>query len=180
MKRYAYCLTVWFLLMATALSPSSAAQGRNARQTRVKAFPAKPGFYIQFNMCHACSYYGWQKDTVSALGKAGVQALVSDDPLSHHTEQRYQALQSLRLRRVVASRRVTEDWSTPLYAGPFDSEQAARQAFSQLASILKPALDEFDKQRAQIGDKPWSRQLKDCTGNECKLAGYSVQLVRVQ
>jgi hypothetical protein len=146
MKRYAY-LTVWFLLIATALLPSSAAQRSSARQTRPTAFPAKPGFYIQVSMCHACTYYGWQKDNVSALDKSGVQALVSDDPGSgyHDTEQPYLALQFLRLRGVVGSGRVTEDWFTPVYAGPFDSEEAAKQVFSQLVSILKSALDESDK-----------------------------------
>lgn len=180
MKRYAY-LTVWFLLVATALHPSSAAQRSSTRQTRAVAFPAKPGFYIQFSMCHACTYYGWQKDTVSALGKAGVQAFVSDDPGSgyHDTEQPYLPLQSLRLRGVVGSRRVAEDWVTPVYAGPFDTEEAARQVFSQLASILKSALDESDKRGAQVGSEPYSRQFRDCSGNHCALAGYSVQLVSV-
>lgn len=180
MKRYAY-LTVWFLLVATALHLSSAAQRRGTTQRRPSAFPAKPGFYIQFSMCHACTYYGWQKDTVSALGKAGVQAFASDDPGSgyHNTEQPYLALQSLRLRGVVGSQRVTEDWFTPLYAGPFDSEVAARQVFAQLASILRSALDESDKRGAQVGSEPYSRPLRDCSGNHCTLAGYSVQLVSV-
>lgn len=187
-RRYACCITVCFLLMATTLSQSSAAQRRSTRQVRATAFPAKPGFYIQFAMCHACAYVGWQKDTVSALSKAGVQAFVSDDPASgygyYDTEQPYSTREGrpLRLRRVVTSRRVTEDWFKSLYAGPFDSEQAARQVFSHLPSTLKPALDAFIKSRAHLRheeDVQWSRQLTDCSGNHCRLAGYSFELLRV-
>lgn len=180
MKRYAY-LIVWFLLVGAPLDPSSVAQRSSARQTRPTAFPAKPGFYIQFSMCHACTYSGWQKDTVSALGNAGIQALVSDDTGSgyHDTEQPYLALQSLQLRAVVGSQRITEDWFTPLYAGPFDSEEGARQVFSQLQSILKSALDESDRRGAQVGSEPYSREFRDCSGNHCALAGYSVRLVSV-
>jgi hypothetical protein len=140
-----------------------------------------PGFYIQFSMCHACTYYGWQKDTVSALRKAGVQAFASDDPGSgyHATEQPFLALRSLRLREVVGSGRVTEDWFTPVYAGPFNSEEAARLVFSQLPSILKSALDESDRRGAQVGSESYSRQFRDCSGNHCALAGYSVQLVSI-
>ena len=180
-RRSAYRIAFWFLLMSASLNLSSAAQRSSTRQTRATAFPAKPGFYIQFSMCHACTYYGWQKDTVSALGKAGIQALVSDDPGSgyHNTEQPYLALNSLRLRAVVGSQRVTEDWFTPLYAGPFDSEGAARQVFPQLPSILKSALDESDRRGSQVGNKPYSREFRDCSGNHCTLAGYAVQLVSV-
>lgn len=179
MKRHSY-LTVWFLLVTTALHASSAPQ-RSTRQTRPTALPAKPGFYIQFSMCHACTYYGWQKDTASALGEAGVQAFASDDPGSgyHETKQPFLALRSLRLRGVVGSGRVTEDWFTPVYAGPFDSEETARLAFSQLPSILKSALDESDKRGAQVGSESYSRQFRDCSGNHCALAGYFVQLVSV-
>jgi hypothetical protein len=86
------CWLIGLVLIAVLFTLSSGQVRR--RQSRVTASPAKPGFYIQFDMCHACAYGGWQKDAVSALGRAGVQAFVSDDISSHYTEQSYWTLKS--------------------------------------------------------------------------------------
>jgi hypothetical protein len=130
------CWLIGLVLIAVLFTLSSGQVRR--RQSRVTASPAKPGFYIQFDMCHACAYGGWQKDAVSALGRAGVQAFVSDDISSHYTEQSYWTLKSVRLRRVR-----NEGWPTPVYAGPFPSEDSDRQVFYRLPSILNPVFDEI-------------------------------------
>ena len=175
MKRYA-CWLVGLLLFVTAFNLSSLAQVRGRKHTRVTTSAAKPGFYIQFEMCHACAYWGWQKDIISAFGRSGSQAFVSDDISSHYSEQSYWTLRSLRVRRGR-----DEHWSLPVYGGPFETEYSAKRVFSHLPSILNQALDKYDKQRAEIGDTTrWSHQFERCTGNQCQLAGFFIQLVRVQ
>lgn len=184
MKRILILIALSLLLCSTA----SAFQG-GAGESIKKANPtttsvtkpdtasrAKPGFYIKFDMCHACAYAVWQKDTISALARAGIKAFVSDVIRSHYTEQSYWTLKSLRLRRVG-----NEGWLTPVYAGPFESELSARQTFSRLPAILTPVFDEIDKRRAEIGDTTthWSRSFDNCSGKQCDIYGFFVQLVRV-
>ncbi|HEX3526331.1 MAG TPA: hypothetical protein VH988_04625 [Thermoanaerobaculia bacterium] len=171
MRKFIYCVVGVLLVGIPSLAHQRAMKG-----TMVTNFSAKPGFYIRLDVCHACAYYGWQRDTISAFRKVGIQAFVAEDTASHYTEQQYWTLPSLLLRKV--SQKKDEDWSVPVYAGPFDFEQAAKQEFSKLASILKPSLDEFDKH--EVGNKPLSRQFTDCTGNQCTLAGYFVQFIKVQ
>lgn len=164
------------VLMSLSVVPCSA-QGRK-KQSRATASRAKPGFYIQFEMCHACAFADWQKYTASALARAAVPALVSDDISSHYTEQGYWTLSSIRLRRIR-----NEGWPMPLYGGPFESESAARQVFSRLPSILTPVFDQIDRERAAIGDtdykKYFSRRFQNCSGNQCDIYGFFIQLVRV-
>ena len=50
---------------------------------RSRGTTAAPGFYLQVERCHACSYKDWQKDTAIALEKSGVQSFVSDVITSH-------------------------------------------------------------------------------------------------
>lgn len=173
MSKFIYYV-VGFLLV----SIPSLAHHRAVKGAMVANFHAKPGFYIRLDVCHACAYYGWQRDTISAFQKVEIQAFVAEDTSSHYTKQQYLALPSLQLRKV--SQKKDEDWSVPVYVGPFDSEQAAKKEFSKLASTLKSSLDEFDKHGAEVGNKPLPRQFTDCTGNQCTLAGYFVQLIRVQ
>lgn len=174
MRRYV-CWLISLLLVATAFSLSSPAQQRSRKATKSTAFSAKPGFYIQFDMYHATMYGGWQNDVVSAFGRAGVKAFVSNDVRSHYTEQTYWTLKALRLRAVKS-----ESIWLPVYAGPFESESSAKQVFSTLPSILNTVLKQYDKQRAEIGDTTrWSHRLENCTGNQCDLAGFIIQLVRV-
>lgn len=180
MKRILILVALSLFLCSTATAQGGGGESRKKakRIARVVTSPAKAGFYIQFWMCHACAYGSWQKDTISALGRAGIQALVSDDKSSHYTEQSYWPLRSIRLRNVK-----NEDWPTPVYAGPFPSEDSARQVFSRVPSILNPVFDEIDEQRAAIGDTEYknffSRSFRDCSGNQCDVYGFFVQLVRV-
>ncbi len=181
MKRYAHCLMTSFVFITAAFSYSLAAQSRSTTtQARIKKIPANySGFYISFEMCHACAYIGWQRDVVSALGKAGVKGLVSDDVSSHYAPQSYWTLKTLQLRGVKKGE--DEDWQLPVYAGPFDSKHAADQVFLQVPSILHPVFDEVDKQRVGLNDNyNRARKFHDCTGNQCDIYGFFVQLVRVQ
>lgn len=132
--RWYVCWLISLLLIATAFSLSSPAQQRSRKATKSTAFSAKPGFYDQFDMYHATFYGGWQNDVVSAFRKAGVQAFVSDDIRLHYTQQPYWTLKALRLRAVKS------EGFVPVYAGPFESESSAKQAFSKLPSILNAVL----------------------------------------
>jgi len=175
MKRCACCLTVWFLFMATAFGHSSAA---STRQVRAATFSAKAGFYIQLWRCHACAYIGWQKNVVSTFGRSGIKAFVSDDVMSHYTKQQYWTLKALRLRRLQEAE--NEGWQLPVFAGPFNSKRAADLVSSQIPSTFTQVFDEIDKKEAETGNSPhWSRQLENCTGNECDIYGFFIQLVRV-
>jgi hypothetical protein len=180
MKRIANSLTALLILMFMAVSYSSAADSHStATQGRIKKMAANAGFYISFEMCHACAYIGWQRDIVSALGKADIKALVSDDVRSHYTPQPYWTLNTLQLRG--AKKAEAEEWSLPVYAGPFESKHRADRVFSQLPSILNTVFDEVDKQRAGLNDNyNRARKFHDCTGNQCDIYGFFVQLVRVQ
>lgn len=176
------CWLIGLLLIAPVFNLSSPAQNRGRRQTSTAASPARPGFYIQFEIVRAAQYGNWQRDIISALGRVGVQGFVSDDISSHYTEQSYWTLRDLRLRRPGAEGMTASGMSLPVYAGPFETEQSARQVSSQLPSILNPIFDKIDRGMAAPGDTTtyFSRRFENCTGNQCSLHALLIQLVRVQ
>ena len=159
----------------TALSLSFPTQVESREPDGRRATTARPGFYLQVERCHACSYKDWQKDTAMALEKSGVQSFVSDVITSHTSEQGYVTIRELPLRKVRS-----EGWPLPVYAGPFTSENQAREVITRLPAILEPAFNKFLKLNAEtekaIGT---SHRLENCSGNHCSLAGYSINLVRV-
>lgn len=88
MRRPTYFLASLKLLFILASVPVVTGQ------VKARTFRAKPGSFIQFQMCHACAYANWQKETVVAL-RTAIEAFVSQDSSAHYTEQRYWVLPSL-------------------------------------------------------------------------------------
>ncbi len=164
------------LLLSMAVSPpihggAPASDGRGPAPTG-----AKPGFYVQFSMCHACAYKGWQAEVASALAGSGVKASACDAPSSHYTPRQYASLKTLRLRQPQQE----EEWDVNVYAGPMASQRSAAQLRSRIPSLLTEVFDRIDKQHEESGDHPHLvRRLENCTGNQCDIYGFFLQIVRV-
>src|SRR5260370_1768662 len=94
MKGYS---VIWLALVCLCVIPSSAQVRR--RQNSGAAFRAKAGFYVQFEMCHACAFPDWQKHTATTLAGTVGAILVSDEG-DHYSEQGYATLRSIRLRKI--------------------------------------------------------------------------------
>src|SRR5260370_33507559 len=87
---------IWLALACLCVIPSSAQVRR--RQNSGAAFRAKAGFYVQFEMCHACAFPEWQKHTATTLAGTVGASLVADHR-GHYSEQGYAALRSIVLRK---------------------------------------------------------------------------------
>jgi hypothetical protein len=167
-------LTAYFAVTALTLSFSPQLESRE--QDRSHKSTALPGFYIQFERCHACSYEDWQRDTAMALEKSGIHAFVSDVITSYTSEKKFETIKKLPLRSVR-----NEGWPIPVFGGPFALENQAKQIISNLPSILKPALEKFIKENPEMEKAVASvRQLENCSGNHCEFADYTINLVYIQ
>jgi len=167
-------LTACFAITVLTLSFSPQLESRE--QVGSHNAVALPGFYIQLERCHACSYEDWQRDTAMALEKSGIHAFVSDVITSYTSKKKFETIKKLPLRSVQ-----NEGWPVPVFGGPFASENQARQIISKLPSILTPALDKFLKENAEMEKGIASvRRLENCSGNSCSLASYTINLVYIQ
>ena len=174
--RHPSLVTTAFLFAVAVLTFSLPTPTHSREKEGNRVSMAASGFYIQLERCRACSYPDWQKDTVISLKKSGIQPFVSDDITSHRSQERYASLNALPLRRVGRE----EGWPVPVYVGPI-TEKQARDVISKLPSILKPALEKFLKENAEMEKVVASvRQLEKCSGNHCEFTGYTINLVRVQ
>jgi hypothetical protein len=144
----------------------------NGKEHSSRKLGAVPGFYIQIETCHACAYPDWQREAGEALATSGVAAFASDDIVSRYSDQPFDVVKALPLRKIG-----DEGWPIPIYAGPFNTEREARQLLVKLPTILQAGIAKTLKATGE--QQAVARGLENCSGNHCNLSGYSLNLVRV-
>ncbi len=116
------------LALVLPLLLSQFTYGQGTRRVTVAA----RGFYIELNRCNACAGPHWQQDAVAAFRARGLSAFAGNPKY----DASYQSIQFLeRLPRV-------SDKLTPVFVGPFQTENAASIVVYQIPSILRKQIAE--------------------------------------
>jgi hypothetical protein len=106
--------------------------GGEGRADRVSVTVAARGLYIELSRCNACAGPRWQQEAVSAFRARDLSAFAGNPKY----DDSYQSIQFLeKLPRV-------SDKLTSVFVGPFQTENAASIAVSQIPSILRKQIAE--------------------------------------
>jgi len=124
MKRILILIAVGSLFLSIARAQGG---GGEKIRRRSNSSVASAGVYIELSRCNACASPRWQQETVAAFGVRGFSAFAGNAKY----DDSYRTIQFLeKLPRVF-------DKGTPVFVGPFQNENAARNVVSQIPSILR-------------------------------------------
>src|SRR5262249_7936302 len=129
--------------LVLCLSPAAAMAQKAARRQPRRQMTAQEsylpqGYYFELTPCVRCYRCGpcampdgWQKDALADLRYNGVSAFLAAPYQMNRTEIKGVK----KLRRILG-------YYTSIYVGPYESEQAAKQAFKGLCEVVSDFSDE--------------------------------------